>query len=126
MQDKISKVTDTELDILKVLWDSGKPMTEKEIRISVDQGWTSGATNRMIMRLLDKGVLQRERKDNLFYYSSTVTEDEFTEVRTMDFLNKVYGGNAKNLVSTLLNKEALSENDMDNLQNFWQERKRKK
>ena len=124
MNDIINKVTDTELDILKVLWNCEQAMTEKEIRAAVNQGWTSGATNRMIIRLLEKSVLKREKKDNLFYYLPTITEDEFTKARTMNFLTKIYGGNAKGLVATLLAQDALSEHDIDNLKTYWQERKR--
>ncbi len=100
------KVSEAELEILKVLWTNGRPMTDRQIRD--------------IKRLLDKEVLSREKKD-VFYYSSAVSKEEFEKARTEDFVNKVFGGNAKGLLSTLLNNDILSKADMNDLKNYWQE-----
>ena len=116
------KVSEAELEILKVLWTNGRPMTDRQIRDALGAGsdWKTTTIQTLIKRLLDKEVLSREKKD-VFYYSSAVSKEEFEKARTEDFVNKVFGGNAKGLLSTLLNNDILSKADMDDLKNYWQE-----
>ena len=116
------KVSEAELEILKVLWTNGRPMTDRQIRDALGAGsdWKTTTIQTLIKRLLDKEVLSREKKD-VFYYSSAVSKEEFEKARTEDFVNKVFGGNAKGLLSTLLNNDILSKADMNDLKNYWQE-----
>ncbi len=122
MMNIADKVSEAELEILKVLWTNGRPMTDRQIRDALGAGsdWKTTTIQTLIKRLLDKEVLSREKKD-VFYYSSAVSKEEFEKARTEDFVNKVFGGNAKGLLSTLLNNDILSKADMDDLKNYWQE-----
>jgi len=48
------------------------------------------------------------------------------EAKTKDFILRIYDGNAKNPVSAMLNNDILSEEDIDDLKNYWQKRKDEK
>lgn len=50
---------------------------------------------------------------------AAVTEAEYQTMQTHSFLKKVYGGNVKNLVSTLLRQDILSENELREIEAFW-------
>jgi BlaI family penicillinase repressor len=117
------KVSEAEFEILKVLWDSGIPMTDRQIRDSLGDGvdWTNSTIQTLIKRLLAKSALIREKK-KFFYYTPAFTKQEFEKARTKDFVNKVFGGNAKGLLSALINNDVLSEDDMADLKNFWKAR----
>lgn len=120
------KISDAELEIMKVLWANEKPMTEKEIRAVIEKGfdWKKQTTQTLIKRLVEKGAILREKQD-VYYHSAAVSRDEVEKTWTVDLLNRVFGGNAKNLVSAMLNHDILSGGDMDDLKKYWQERKRK-
>ncbi|MDR1753407.1 MAG: BlaI/MecI/CopY family transcriptional regulator [Eubacterium sp.] len=122
MQNIADKVSEAELEILKVLWANDRPMTDRQIRDALNEGsdWKATTIQTLIKRLLDKSALFREKKD-VFYYSSAVSREEFEKSRTEDFIGKVFGGNAKGLLSTLLNNDILSKADMNDLKNYWQE-----
>lgn len=121
-----SRISDSELEIMKVLWASEKPMTEKEIRAVIETcfDWKKQTTQTLIRRLVEKGAVLREKRD-VYYHSPAVSRDEIEKTWTVDLLNRVFGGNAKNLVSAMLNHDILSEEDISDLKDYWQERKQK-
>lgn len=120
------RIADAELEIVKVLWANGVPMTDRQIRdaLGEENDWRKTTIQTLIKRLVDKEVLLREKKD-VFYYSPAVSPEEFAKARTEDLVNKVFGGNAKSLVSAMLNNDILTEDDIDDLKNYWQKRKDK-
>lgn len=48
-----------------------------------------------------------------------VTKAEYQTMQTHSFLDKVYGGNVKNLVSTLLRQDILSADELKEIETFW-------
>ena len=53
-------------------------------------------------------------------YTAVVSEAEYQEVQTQDFLEKVYECDAKGLVATLLQKDLLSCEDYEDLKRHWE------
>ncbi len=53
---------------------------------------------------------------------ATVTEAEYQTMQTHRFLDKVYGGNVKNLVSTLLRQDILSADELKEIETFWRKK----
>lgn len=127
MINNIDKIADAEAEILKVLWANGAPMTSRQIRdaLSDESDWQRTTVQTLIKRLVDKKVLLLEEKGDkgVYYYSPYITQNEFASSRTVEFLKKVFSGNAKTLVSTMLNNNILSDDDMNDLKRYWQERK---
>lgn len=125
MQD-IVKISDAESEVMKVLWVSKMPMTERNILDALDVGsdWSPTTIKTLLKRLLDKGAVRREKKE-VFYYYPVLDEADFAKVRTVDLLNKVFGGNAKNLVSAMLNQDMISADDIDELKSYWKKGKNK-
>ena len=121
-----SKVSEAETEVLKVLWANKEPMTERNVMDTLGEtsDWSQATIKTLLKRLFDKGVVQREKRD-VFYYSPLLSEADFEKGRTEDFVNKVFGGNAKGLLSTMLNNDILSEDDLGELKNYWKNRGKK-
>lgn len=120
----INKISDSELKILKVLWLHSKALTEREIidTLMTDHLWHRATIQTLLRRLCKKDIVTKEKKD-VFYFTANISEEEYTKQATNNLLNKLYGGNAKNLVSTMLSDNILSENDINDLKDYWQKRK---
>lgn len=118
------KISDAESEVMKVLWASDGPMTEREIldKISEDNDWSPTTIKTFLKRLYDKGAVNRHKR-GVYFYTPIVTEADFARERTVELLNKVFGGNAKGLVSTMLNNDIISEDDVSDLKNYWKKRK---
>lgn len=114
-----SKMTDAELEVMKVVWDKN-PITANEIYKVLKQttNWGEPTVRTLIGRLTKKSFLIQQKKE-IYYYSPAITENEYMKEQTKTFLNKVYGGKAKKLVTSLFEDDYLSSKDIDELKEFW-------
>lgn len=115
------KISDSEAEVMKAIWANDSPMTYAQIRavLNRDTNWESQTINTLVKRLVSKGALKQEKMD-VYYYSALVTEAEYMEAKTNSFVQKVYGGNVKGLLSALLKHENIKRDDFDELKSFWE------
>lgn len=120
MANNIEKISDAELEVLKVVWTKKAPSTYAEIRTALggENGWDSSTIRTLIRRLVEKGVLLQDKKD-VYYYTPKIAEAEFIKARTKEFLRKVYGGDAKHLISIMLGPDVLSPDELEEVKEFW-------
>jgi BlaI family penicillinase repressor len=121
MKTKIEKISDTEAEIMKVIWGKGEPTTYTEIRSTLNEKFEIGSQSiqTMIKRLIQKGVLKQEKRD-VYYYSPLVSEADYVKSKTMTLLDKVFDGDAKGLLSALVSYKEVTPEDLEDLQRFWQ------
>ncbi len=126
MPDITGKISNAESEVMRVLWASDGPVTELYIRdvLSKETAWNQETIKTLLRRLLNKGAVIREKRE-LFYYSPALSRAEFDRGRTEEFVNRVFGGDARSLLSTMLNNDILSEDDINELKDYWKERKAK-
>lgn len=48
-----------------------------------------------------------------------ITEADYQAMQTHTFVHKIYSGNVKNLVSTLLQQDILSADELKEIERFW-------
>ena len=72
-----------------------------------------------LSRLVEKDMLIVEKRGRLNEYIALISESEYMNAQTKAFLDKVYHGNAKNLVSSLLKQDCLTSDDFEELSKFW-------
>ena len=111
MRKDIPKITDGELKVLEVLWEKA-PICASEIVAALKQraSWNRNTTYTFINRLVDKNVISREEPG--FVCTALYTRDEIGVSEACSFLNKMYEGSLKMLVTSFLNNEALSEKEI--------------
>lgn len=110
------KISDSELEVMRLLWRSEEPLTTAAIRESLQKsiGWEATTIKTLIQRLYKKGIIAQEKKD-VFYYRPLVSEKEYNEWATGDLVQRLYGGKARNLVAALVDSKGLSKEDLDEL-----------
>ncbi len=111
-----AKISDSELEVMRVLWRAGEPLTTAAIRESLQAsiGWEATTIKTLILRLYKKGILAQEKRD-VFYYRPLLRENEYNDWATGDLVRRLYGGKVRNLVAALVHSEGLSAEDMDEL-----------
>ena len=116
MYKSVEKITDSELEVMRVLWEAGDALPITEIRRSLQQrkGWEATTIKTLVQRLCAKGVLEQEKR-NVFYYRPLVSEQEYNDWATGDLIRKLYRGSAKELVAALVRSDGLSISDVDEL-----------
>ena len=119
MNSKVNKISDAEAEIMRVIWNQKEPITYSRIRAILTQqnGWESPIVNTLVYRLVKKGILLQEKKE-VYYYTAIISEKEYTKAKTKSFIQKVYGGNAKELISALLTYGDATQEDLDELRSL--------
>ena len=118
MQNNLAdKISDSELEVMKVLWQAGDALTVTEIRETLQKmrGWEATTVKTLVSRLVTKGVVRQEKR-NVFYYSPRITEQEYNDWATGNLIRRLYNGSAKDLVAALVHSEGLTRRDLEELQ----------
>ena len=115
------KISDSEAEIMKIIWAHDSPMTYAQIRavLNRETDWESQTINTLVKRLVNKSALKQEKKE-VYYYSALVKEAEYMEAKTTSFIQKVYSGNVKGLLAALVENENIKQEDFDALKEFWE------
>ncbi len=119
----MQQASDSELELLKVIWENGGNALYAQITAALEEKgiiWTKNTIITLLSRLMDKKLLKASKMGHRNKYTAIVSEEEYQSTQTECFLNKIYEGNAKGLVSTLIQKEWLSAEDYEELKQFWQ------
>ena len=116
MHTPAGKISDSELEVMRVLWDADSALPVAEIRriLQARRGWESTTIKTLVQRLVNKGAVLQEKRGN-YFYSPLVTEKEYNEWATDDLINKLCRGSAKRLVAALVQSDELSEADIEEL-----------
>ena len=121
MNELAGRIADSELEVMRVLWDAKKALSVTEIRraICAKTGWKYSTAKTLLYRLQSKGVVAQEQRE-VYYYSPCVTEEEYNEYTTQKLIDKLYRGSAKNLIASLVSAQKLSDDDITELQILFQ------
>ena len=114
------KISDSELEVMRVLWQAGNALPVTEIRetLQKSRGWEATTVKTLISRLVTKGVLRQEKR-GVFYYSPLVSEAEYNDWATHDLISRVYHGSARDLVAALVRSDGLTQDDIDELRDLF-------
>ena len=115
-KDIAARISDSELEIMKCLWQAGKALSITEIRSELQgrMGWESTTIKTLVQRLCTKGALLQE-KWGVFYYSPLIDEQEYKRWAADNLMQKLYHGSAKELVAALLHADRLTAEDVEEL-----------
>lgn len=119
MEKKIS-VSDAELEILEVLWSEDKALNAGEIRsrLNENKNWERTTVLTLIQRLLKKGVISQEKRE-VYYYAPCIRREDYVKEETKYFVDKFFKGSSRNLAAALVNSEALTKEDIEELRNYF-------
>ena len=120
MNDLAGRLSDAELEVMKVLWEARRelPVTVIREKLQERKGWEPTTIKTLVSRLAGKGVISQE-KCGVFYYKPLVTEQEYNEWVTNNLVDKVYQGNVKNLIAALVNSDGLTPEDLKELREMF-------
>ncbi len=120
--EKFQAMSDSEIEIMHIIWANKGSVLFAELLSEVElkqKSWKPNTILTFLTRLSDKGILTTEKRGRLNVYIALVSEDDYLEAQAKTFLDKVYGGNVKSLISALLRSDGVSSQDFDELKAFW-------
>lgn len=107
------KPTDSELEILQILWAKG-PCTVREVNEELNLKKETGYTTTLkIMQIMtEKGLLTRDESRRTHVYSAAVQEQEMQKQLLDKFLDSVFKGSAADLVMQALGNGKTSAEEL--------------
>lgn len=118
----VQQVSDFELELMKTIWENGGTALYAEIVKALDKKGMSTTKNTIIsllLRLTEKGFFKTNKIGRRNKYTAIVSEAEYQTVQTENFLHKIYEGDAKELISTLIQKDLISADEYEDLKKHW-------
>lgn len=113
------KITDSEYEIMNLLWEAGRPLSVAEIRRGLQgTGWEATTIKTLISRLTEKGALVRS-KAGVYLYAPTLGREEYTASAADSLVNRLFRGSAKALVASLIGSKDLTEQDIEELRDLF-------
>ncbi len=109
-------IPDSELDVLKVLWDRGHATVREVLETLREAGhvgtkdskpWSYATVATLLDRLETKKVVESDRTDQAFTYRPTVSVRDVQQKRVASLVDKLYQGEPGLLVLHLLKSHKL-------------------
>lgn len=119
---KQSKPTDSELEILQLLWQHG-PLSVRAVNEmlnaqqgSDDIGYTT--TLKIMQIMYDKGLLKRNTDQRSHIYEAIVKENETKKNLLKEFVHTTYRGSASALILQALGHHTASNEELKKIKDF--------
>jgi len=114
------KIADSELEVMRIIWREERPMPFGEIRAELEAktGWKKSTIQTLVLRLRDKGAITAHEK-YVTMYSANISQEEYIQSEGDTFIDKLFGGSAKNFVAALCRNGKLDEDDIDELKAYF-------
>lgn len=120
----MQQISDYELELMKIIWaNNGTALYADIFKGLEDKGtpWTKNTIITLSSRLIEKGFLKTNKIGRRNEYKAIVLAEEYQSAQTMQFVDKIYEGDMKNFISTLIDKNLLSTDDYEELLTRWRE-----
>jgi len=114
-----TKPTESELEILQVLWEHG-PSTVRFVNDELSRNKETGYTTTLkLMQIMhEKGLLHRDEANRSHIYRAAITETA-TQKQLLDrFLDTAFRGSALKLVMQALGNKKTSAEDLNEIRNL--------
>ncbi len=108
---------EAELEVLRVLWDSGAQTVREVMTRLHERGRRVAYTTVLtfLTRLEQKGFVSSDKKDQAYIYRAKVSRQSVTRSRVRSLLDQLYDGAAAPMVLQLIENERFSTQEISQL-----------
>src|ERR1700684_4580486 len=87
-------IPDSELDVLKVLWNLGQATVREALETlrAAGRQWSYATVATLLDRLESKGLVNSDRRELAFVYRPAITSQEVRQKRVTNLVDKLYQG----------------------------------
>ena len=121
----IPRLPDAELEIMKTVWKNDETETTSAYILEKLEGkkdWAVTTVLSFLARLAERGFLSVRRSGKTNYYTPLIDEKTYLERESKSFLERLHGNSLKSLVTSLYSDDAISLEDLEELQSFINEK----
>ena len=120
----MKSLSNAEWDVMNVLWDRGEASLG-DVRAALrSQGssWAANTVQTFLARLEKKGALTVRRECQPYLYRAALRREDCQQAALSALRQRVFGGSASGLISSLLEEKELSREELERLRELIDER----
>ena len=116
------RISDAEHAVMEALWEKS-PQTAVEVCDSVcgERGWSMPTVKTLLSRLVAKNAVTTEPDGRRFLYSPLLGRDDYVGGESRRLVDRLFGGKAAPLFAHLAEAEALSDDDIAEIERLLKE-----
>src|ERR1700744_1675173 len=121
------KPTESELEILNILWDKGTA-TVREIHEVLEKQKPSGYTTtlKLMQIMFEKGMLTREAQGKMHVYAAVIKREKAREQLVQKMIDTMFSGSTSQLIMQALGNHNSSKKELDEITAYLNKLKDKK
>src|SRR3954470_13835885 len=125
MRPKSPTLTAHELEMMKIIWQHDAPVTVREVYETMRERRAIAYTTVMTgMKTLEqKGYLKAAQQDRAYVYRPAKPKQQVIKAMVREFVDRVFNGSARPLVTHLVEDDRLSEDDLQEIARMMGKRK---
>lgn len=123
---KFIKPTESELDILKILWEK-ETATVRDVHEELSQHKDAGYTTtlKLMQIMFDKGLVKRNDSSKVHIYQANLSQERTQKQLLPKFINTLFSGSATELVMQTLGNHQPTNEEIDEIQQLLNKLKEK-
>ena len=122
---KFTELSDSELEVMEVLWKKGEPMSFGELLDYFDthteKNWKKQTLNTFLFRMQQKDLLQIITEGRYKQYTPAMSKEEYLMEESKAFLNKNYQGSLAKMLAAFNGGESLGKDEIAELKQLLEE-----
>ncbi|WP_271006453.1 BlaI/MecI/CopY family transcriptional regulator [Listeria seeligeri] len=122
----IKSISKSEFEVMKVIWDFGRAVQYVDVAEKLaekDYSWKKNTILTFLTRLVEKNLLRVKKIGRKNEYYALISESEYLGQQTEKFLEDIYEGDVKGLITNLVQKDLITADEIDDLQEYWKRMK---
>lgn len=120
----VERISDAEHSVMEVLWEES-PLTAQDVveRVPAERGWSANTVKTLLGRLLAKKVIAHEEVGRRYLYRPLVAREDYVVGESRRLMDRLFGGRLSPLVAHLAERDALTQQDIEDIENLLRELK---
>lgn len=120
--DPVERISDAEHAVMEALWrESPRTATEVCEEICAERDWSLATVKTLLGRLVAKQAISAEPDGRRFLYSPLVERADYVGGESRRLVERLFGGRAAPLFAHLAEQEALSDQDIAEIESLLKE-----
>ncbi|MBC1542761.1 BlaI/MecI/CopY family transcriptional regulator [Listeria cossartiae] len=122
----IKAISKSELEVMKIIWEYGRAVQYADVAEKLSERdflWKKNTILTFLTRLVEKKLLRVAKVGRKNEYYALLSENEYLEQQTETFVEDIYEGDVKGLITNLVQNDLISPDELEDLQQFWKRAK---
>ena len=116
------RISEAEYAVMEALWrQSPLSATEVSDNVAEERGWSLATVKTLLSRLVAKKAVSTEPDGRRFLYTPSIERTDYVGSESRRLVDRLFGGRAAPLLVHLVEAEALSDEDIDEIERLIRE-----